>query len=61
MWSGDGEGKERLDGTDEREEEAVWQTHHKLIKWEFSALPACFWSCSAALSKTALFVQSIAP
>lgn len=41
--------------------EVVSLTHYKLIKWEYSSLPVRIWWCSAALSKTALFLQSIAP
>lgn len=45
----------------DEKKEAVSLTHCKLIKWEYSLLPASLWSCSAALSKTALLLQSIAP
>ena len=63
--------KKRKDGWQERDkkgrgrentlEEALWLPHYKLIKPEHSAAPSCLWSCSAALSKTALFRKSIAP
>lgn len=41
--------------------EVVSLTHYRLIKLEYSPLPVRVWSCSAALSETALFLQSIAP
>lgn len=50
------EGKEADEGR-----EVVSLTHYRLIKLEYSPLPARVWSCSAALSQTALFLQSIAP
>lgn len=41
--------------------EVVSLTHYRLIKLEYFSLPVRVWSCSAALSETALFLQSIAP
>lgn len=52
---------EAVEDEEEEEAAAVELTHCKLIKWECSLLPGCLWFCSAALSKTALPLQSIAP